>query len=152
MNPPLTTTGFNRYAGFFQDDWRISKTVTLNLGLRYEYEPPQVDSHNAWGNFDPNSPTGMVQQTNGNALYKTDKRDFGPRVGFAWDVTGKGTTVIRAGTSIAYDTVPMDALVTFQGASLPSIPTGFTLYNADGTHSTESRDHPVRRSRLWALN
>ncbi|HTR38854.1 MAG TPA: TonB-dependent receptor [Bryobacteraceae bacterium] len=133
LNPPLTTTGFNRYAGFFQDDWRISRRLTLNLGLRYEYEPPQVDSHNAWGNFDPHSPSGLVQQTNGNALYSTDHRDFAPRVGFAWDVTGKGTTVVRAGTSIGFDTVPMDALVTFQGASLPSIPTGFTLYNADGS-------------------
>ena len=133
VNPPLTTTTFNRYAGFIQDDWRISKRLTLNLGLRYEYEPPQVDAHNMWGNFDPTSPTGMVQQTNGNALYSTDKRDFGPRLGFAWDVNGKGTTVIRAGTSITFDTVPMDALVTFQGASLPSVPTGFTLYNADGT-------------------
>ena len=133
LNPPLTTTGFNRYAGFFQDDWRVTRKLTLNLGLRYEHEPPQVDSHNAWGNFDPNSPTGMVQQTNGNPLYKTDHRDFGPRLGFAWDMNGKGTTVIRAGTSIIYDTIPMDALVTFQGASLPSIPTGFTLYNADGT-------------------
>jgi Carboxypeptidase regulatory-like domain len=138
VNPPLTTTGFNRYAGFFQDDWRISKRLTLNLGLRYEYEPPQVDAHNAWGNFDPNTPSGLVQQTNGNALYKTDKRDFGPRLGFAWDVTGKGTTVIRAGTSITYDTVPMDALVTFQGASLPSIPTGFSLYNADGSTRTNA--------------
>jgi hypothetical protein len=133
VNPPLTITGFNRYAGFVQDDWRISKRLTLNLGLRYEYEPPQIDSHNAWGNFDPNSPTGMVQQTNGKPLYQTDHHDFGPRVGFAWDVNGKGTTVIRAGTSITYDTVPMDALVTFQGASLPSIPTGATLYNADGS-------------------
>ena len=133
LNPPLTTTNFNRYAGFFQDDWRIARRLTLNLGLRYEYEPPQVDAHNAFGNFDPTTPSGMVQQTNGKALYKTDRRDFGPRVGFAWDVTGKGTTVIRAGTGITFDTVPMDALVTFQGASLPSIPTGFTLYNADGT-------------------
>jgi len=133
LNPPFTTTGFNRYAAFFQDDWRITKRLTLNLGLRYEYEPPQVDAHNAWGNFDPTSPTGLVQQTNGNALYNTDKRDFGPRLGFAWDINGKGTTVIRAGTSIMYDTVPMDALVTFQGASLPTIPTGFTLYKADGS-------------------
>jgi hypothetical protein len=133
LNPPFTTTSFNRYAGFVQDDWRITRRLTLNLGLRYEYEPPQVDAHNAWGNFDPNSPTGMVQQTGGKPLYKTDHRDFGPRVGFAWDVTGKGTTVVRAGVSLAYDTVPMDALVTFQGASLPSIPTGFTLYNSDGS-------------------
>jgi Carboxypeptidase regulatory-like domain/TonB dependent receptor len=133
LNPVETTAGFNRYAGFFQDDWRVSKTVTLNLGLRYEYEPPVVDAHNAFGNFDPSTSSGMVQQTGGQPLYKTSKLDFGPRVGLAWDVTGKGTTVIRGGTSVAYDTTPIDALVTFQGASLPSIPTGFTLYNADGT-------------------
>ena len=133
LNPVQTTTALNRYSGFIRDDWRITRTLTLNLGLRYEYEPPQVDAHNAFGNFDPTTPSGMVQQSGGKALYSTDKRDFGPRVGFAWDVNGKGTTVIRAGTSIAYDTVPMDALVTFQGASLPSIPTGFTLYNADGS-------------------
>jgi hypothetical protein len=133
LNPVQTTANFNRYAVFFQDDWRIRRGLTLNLGLRYEYEPPIVDAHNAFGNFDPNALSGMVQQTGGNALYKSSKRDFGPRVGFAWDVSGKGTTVIRGGASIAFDTVPMDALVTFQGASLPSIPTGFTLYNADGT-------------------
>ncbi len=79
LNPPLTTTGFNRYAGFFQDDWRVTRKLTLNLGLRYEYEPPQVDSHNA---FDPNSPTGMTQQSRPNPLYKTNHRDFGP--GRAW--------------------------------------------------------------------
>jgi hypothetical protein len=133
LNAPRTTIGFNRYAGYFQDDWRITRRLTLNLGLRFEYEPPVVDPHNAFGNFDPNTPTGMIQQTGGKALYSTDHRDFGPRVGFAWDVTGKGTTVLRAGTGITYDTVPLDALVTFQGASLPTIPTGFALYNADGT-------------------
>ena len=133
LNPVKTNIGFNRYAGFIQDDWRVSRRLTLNLGLRYEYEPPVVDPHNAFGNFDPSTPSGMIQQTNGNALYSTSAHDFGPRVGFAWDVNGKGTTVVRAGSSITYDTVPLDALVTFQGASLPSIPTGFTLYNADGT-------------------
>ena len=40
LNPVQTTTRFNRFAGFFQDDWRITKRLTLNLGLRYEYEPP----------------------------------------------------------------------------------------------------------------
>ena len=48
----------------------------------------------------------------GKALYNSSKRDFGPRVGFAWDVSGKGTTVIRGGASIAYDTIPLDTLET----------------------------------------
>jgi len=133
LNPVETAAGFNRYAGFFQDDWRITRRLTLNLGLRYEYESPVVDAHNAFGNFDPSTSSGMVQQTGGSALYKSSKRDFGPRVGFAWDMTGKGTTVIRGGVGIAYDTMPMDNIVTFTGANLPGIPTGFTLYNADGT-------------------
>jgi hypothetical protein len=134
VNPPQTTLGFNRYAAFFQDDWRIRPRLVLNLGLRYEHEPPIRDNRNSLGNFDPNAPSGMVQQTaGGGALYSTDWRDFGPRVGFAWDVTGKGTTVIRAGASIAYDTVPLASLVTSQGANLALIPTGFTLYNAAGS-------------------
>jgi hypothetical protein len=134
VNPPQSTVGFNRYAGFFQDNWRIIPTLTLNLGLRWEHEPPIRDNQNALGNFDPNAPSGMVQQTaGGGALYSTDWRDFGPRVGFAWDVSGKGTTVIRAGTSIAYDTVPLASLVTSQGANLALIPTGFTLFNPDGS-------------------
>jgi hypothetical protein len=158
LNPVETTAAFHRYAGFIQDDWRVTRRLTLNLGVRYEYEPPVVDSHNAFGNFDPNTPSGMVQQTNGQALYSTSRHDFGPRVGFAWDVTGKGTTVIRAGTSITYDTVPMDALVTFQGASLPSIPTGFTLYNTDGTTrpspgNIQSGTPVLQGNQLsWALN
>lgn len=132
VNPPQTTVGFNRYAGFFQDDWRIRPNLVLNLGLRYEHEPPIRGNNNALGNFDPNAPSGMVQQSGG-ALYHTDWRDFGPRVGFAWDVTGKGTTVIRAGTSVSYDTVPLASLVTSQGANLALMPTGFTLFNADGS-------------------
>jgi outer membrane receptor protein involved in Fe transport len=121
-DPPLTTTGFIRYAGYFMDDWRITPRLTLNLGLRYEYEPPLVDAHNAFGNFDPSTPSGMVQQKGGNAVYRTDHRDFGPRVGFAWDITGKGTTVIRAGTGIAYDTSPMDALGLFRAPAFRPFP------------------------------
>jgi carboxypeptidase family protein len=132
VNPPQTTLGFNRYAGFFQDNWRIIPRLVLNLGLRYEHEPPVQGNNNSLGNFDPNAPSGMVQQSGG-ALYHTDWRDFGPRVGFAWDVTGKGTTVIRAGTSVAYDSVPLASLASSQGANLALIPTGFTLFNADGS-------------------
>ena len=47
--------------GFFQDDWRASQTLTINYGLRYEFNSVITDAHNQLGNFDPNSPTGLMQ-------------------------------------------------------------------------------------------
>ena len=91
-------------AVFAQDDWRITPKVTLNLGMRWQYESPISAANNGWANFDPASPTGMVQQGSaGNGtMWKPDYRNWSPRVGFAWDVTGKGTTVVRAAFSIMY--------------------------------------------------
>jgi Carboxypeptidase regulatory-like domain/TonB dependent receptor len=96
------------YAGFAQDDWRIKPRLMLNLGLRYEYNQPMREVNNLLGNFDPNSSTGIVQQGQagvGPSLWKSDHKDFSPRVGFAWDVTGKGTTVVRGGSSVLYTTL-----------------------------------------------
>src|SRR5882672_3883754 len=95
------------YAGFVQDDWRIKPRLMLNLGLRYEYNQPMREVNNLLGNFDPNSQFGIVQQGQpgvGPTLWKPDHKDFSPRVGFAWDVTGKGTTVLRGGSSVMYTT------------------------------------------------
>jgi hypothetical protein len=75
----------------------------LNLGLRYSYVSPIKEANNLWGNFDP--ARGMVQQGQssvGGTVIKPDYKNFSPRVGFAWDVNGKGTTIIRGGTSLIY--------------------------------------------------
>ena len=96
------------YAGFAQDDWRIKPRLMLNLGLRYEYEQPMREVNNLLGNFDPNSQFGIVQQGQpgvGPSLWKPDYKNFSPRLGFAWDVTGKGTTVVRGGSSVMYTTL-----------------------------------------------
>lgn len=119
-------------AGFIQDDWRISPRVTLNLGLRYEYKTPIKDSQNLLANFDPASPTGMVQQgTPGNSsMYKADPKDLSPRFGFAWDVKGNGTTVVRGGFSIMYSSytavmfLDQNQLQNGSGVSLAANPTG----------------------------
>jgi hypothetical protein len=102
------TMRWMHYAGFVQDDWRIKPRLMLNLGLRYEYNQPMREINNLLGNFDPNSSTGIVQQGEagvGPSLWKPDHKNFSPRVGFAWDVTGKGTTVVRGGSSVMYTTL-----------------------------------------------
>jgi len=124
----LTT---QQYAGFAEDDWRVTPRLTLNLGLRYEYLTPLKESNNLLGNFDPS--VGL-EQVGGqiSSIYKDDHKNFAPRLGMAWDVTGKGTTVVRAGYSIVYDTgLPMFVFVGNGGEQnnsatigLGAIPTG----------------------------
>src|SRR6266550_416402 len=90
---------------FVQDDWHLSPKFTLNLGLRYEYKSPIKEVNNLWANFDPTSATGLVQQgqPGHNTMWNPDRGDFSPRLGFAYDVSGKGTTVVRGGFSIMYE-------------------------------------------------
>ncbi|HLJ24550.1 MAG TPA: carboxypeptidase regulatory-like domain-containing protein [Candidatus Acidoferrales bacterium] len=95
----------NTYTGaFVQDDWRLAPKFTLNLGLRYEYASPIKEANNLWANFDPNSPLGLVQQGNPgeNTMWQPNRGNFSPRVGFAYDLNGKGTTVVRGGFSVMY--------------------------------------------------
>src|SRR5437016_9343899 len=98
------------YAGFVQDDWRVAPKLMLNLGLRYSYVTPFHEINNLFGNFDPNSTTGIVQQGQpsvGSSIVHPDRKNFSPRVGFAWDISGKGMTVVRGGASVIYSTIPV---------------------------------------------
>jgi hypothetical protein len=153
VNPQqeLTTLGFNREALYFTDNFRLNSRVTVNLGLRYELEPAILVDNNSAGNFDPLSPTGMVQQ-NGNPLYKADYKAFAPRVGFAWDITGKGTTVLRGGFGMSYDTPQVDDLIAQGfGAGLNSVPTGFALYNDTGLVSAGSQNPQAVKTAVISL-
>ncbi len=118
------------YAGFVQDDWRLTTRVTLNLGLRWEYNGSPVESHNYEGSFNPNvnpATTFAVQQVGPGepltSFYKADYKDFSPRLGVAWDVRGNGKTVVRAGASILRNPVVAGQYVGLSpfGASVPSI-------------------------------
>jgi len=128
---PIRRATWKSTAGFFQDDWRVTPRVMLNLGLRYSYVSPIKEVNNLLGTFDP--AVGLVQQGQKgyDTLWKPDYKDFSPRVGFAWDVTGKGTTVVRGGASVIYSGIylaaflsqPVLANVT-SSTNLAAVPTG----------------------------
>ena len=77
------------YGLFAQDDWRILPRLTLNLGLRWDYEKLP----------DPQIPNTLLPAT---SVFPSDKNNFGPRAGLAWDLTGRGKSVVRGGYGIYY--------------------------------------------------
>jgi hypothetical protein len=84
------------YGVFGQDNWKIMPRLTVQLGLRYDYEflpYPSPNLTTATNNFTP------YPQLNNRP---SDKNNFGPRVGFSWDVFGTGETVLRAGYGMFY--------------------------------------------------
>jgi hypothetical protein len=100
---------FKGYAAFFQDDWRATQRLTINLGLRYEIDTVPVERNGLQGNFLPGTATGLVQQGIGETLpYNGDHNNFSPRLGFAWDIFGNGKTVLRGGGGILYEQLALD--------------------------------------------
>ncbi len=97
---------------FFNDDWKITRRLTLNLGLRYDYQQQPVERWNGMSNIDMNA---QIPGTNlyGRTVFagvegqprtfrKTDNNDLGPRAGLAYDLSGSGRTVFRAGFGVFY--------------------------------------------------
>jgi hypothetical protein len=124
------------YGLFLQDDWRASRNLTVNFGVRYEYSTVISEQHDLLGNFDPNSKTGLIQagQPGVSGPYNPDHKNFAPRVGFAWDVNGKGNTVIRGGAGLVYETVNWEAMLAFNNAfGLGNVPTAATIDAAGDT-------------------
>ncbi len=126
-NPTLQLHNW-AYSLFFQDDWRATKNLTVNFGVRYEFSGVPQEAHNLLGNFDPNSTYGLVQVKTGtgqiSSLYNPDHKNFAPRFGFAWDTNGKGSTVIRGGAGLVYETVNWQSFIAFNNAFGPgSVPT-----------------------------
>jgi Carboxypeptidase regulatory-like domain/TonB dependent receptor/TonB-dependent Receptor Plug Domain len=79
VGDPIVNLNNNIYAAFVQDQWRPTDRLTLNLGLRWDYEDVAGIDH--------------------------DKNNFAPRLGFVWDLNGSGRTVARASAGIYYDQI-----------------------------------------------
>src|SRR5947208_201433 len=128
VGAPIANFRSNYFALYAQDSWRVASNVTMNYGLRWEYDQPYVDTNDAIVNIDfdwanTHAPIFVRAGTGdpyegdpafrlasdiqyvrdgrfGRGAYKPDKNDFAPRLGLAWTVTPQ--TVIRSGAGIYY--------------------------------------------------
>ncbi|MEJ2245304.1 MAG: TonB-dependent receptor [Acidobacteriota bacterium] len=106
------------YSAFIQDDWRILPNLTLNLGLRWEFFSVPHEENDLQRVLDPNSDISTTANISdfsivaGDGWRNRNLSDFAPRVGFAWDITGYGSSVLRGSYGIYYDR-PIGAITSF---------------------------------------
>lgn len=110
---------------YVQDDWRATRKLTLNIGLRYDYNTVWRERHNQIANFDPATQTILPNTA---APYKAPKSDFAPRLGFSFDPFGTGKTVIHGYGGLFY--MPM-----YLSFNLTSNISDLATYSADLFHA-----------------
>jgi outer membrane receptor protein involved in Fe transport len=146
----LRHVSINSFGAFIQDDWRVSPRLTINAGVRYDFNGVIKERDNLLGNFDP---TVGLQQVgiNIDRPYEPDYNNFAPRFGIAWDPWGKGKTVFRAGGGVIYE-IPILALFLGQNGvnnavtpGLNAIPTGAVGSNIAGTIAAAATTVPASR-------
>ena len=96
----------NTYAGYFQDDWRVTSRFTVNLGLRYEYFSPYSEARNNLLNLDYSNlpkPPALVRKS---SAIRPDRNNFAPRLGIAWTppvtLSRNHSMVVRAGYGVYF--------------------------------------------------
>ncbi len=109
---PIPHVGNNYTAFFAQDDWRVRPNLTLNLGLRWEYDSDLTGTssdHDPCPNLTTVPTSPCVWMANVIDLKKhPDTKNFGPRVGFVYDPYSSGKTVFRGGYGIYYDRIILE--------------------------------------------
>jgi len=96
----------NSHGAFMQDTFRWRPKVTFNLGVRWDYFGVINEERKRFSNFDSVNGLRLVDK-----LYQSDWNNFSPRLGVAWDLNGKGKTVVRAGWGLFYDAFSQDFFV-----------------------------------------
>jgi hypothetical protein len=149
MTPQTSAFGLFNYTGYtrrhtyqngfglyFQDSYRITPRLSFNYGLRWDYYPVVAEKNHLFSNFD--TTTGTLEPVGPGGfsnLYNPDKKDFSPRASIVWDVTGKGTTVLRAGYGLFFDAFSQDMML----GHLP-----YPTFYAPGPAYNPIGPHPVQ--------
>jgi hypothetical protein len=122
------------FSAYAQDDFKVTRTLTVNLGLRWDYGAPITELRNRIDAFRsgeqstvwPTAPVGLVFPGDAGisrSTYGRDLNNFGPRLGIAWDPTGKGKLSIRSGFGVFYNIPETELTLQFLGA----LPNGVSL-------------------------
>jgi hypothetical protein len=149
---------FQRSLGLYvQDSWKVKPNFTLEAGVRWDVAGALGETKNQGANFlpdDPKAESGGFVSLSKQPLYKVDKNNFGPRVGFAWDVFRNGKTVLRAGYSLNYDLpnfatlhAPQTSFNAFSGARA-----GFFTQVPEGIFAIDIFSTPAENQALFTGN
>ena len=161
---PLLSYANENFSLFFQDDWKINRRLTLNLGLRYEVSTVSREKNGLLQNFDPAT---LSFTPKGEKIYNADTNNFGPRVGFAFDVFGDQKTILRGGYGIFYNIEYPASFGSPQVNSFPSLsvnvfqtpitfPIDNNIFNAATLASRNvlsiEKNLPTTYAQQWSLN
>jgi Carboxypeptidase regulatory-like domain len=106
----ITVHGFSFFG---QDTWRLTQKLTLDLGLRYEYFGPLYDNAKDLAVFLPTEGF-KIQGAGIGSIFPSDKNNFAPRIGFAWQPFGTGDLVVRGGFGVYYDQINVNPFLDFR--------------------------------------
>jgi hypothetical protein len=118
------------FALYAEDTFKVNKRLSVDVGLRYDYESPPFSHYANLSIFDPTSPTGLdVVNNKGNLeaggsaqfIYKRFWGAASPRLGFAYQLDGSGKTVLRGGYGFYYDSIYMKSMLQNNGAQNISV-------------------------------
>ena len=161
----ITTGQFGRgyrdwaWALFAQDSWRVTRRLTLDYGFRYEYSAPWTEVNGKLSNFVPGRGVVTTTTPGGNNLYRPDRNNIAPRLGFAYDLFGTGRTVVRGGFGILYETLLQASTVQqvendapFSASAITNSPTPFSQNpNTPSTTLLDLRNSALPSSTLSAV-